>query len=347
MKFAAGVLILLIAPPAARRLRAVPPEPAPLLPSIPAASLPAVGASQEWLGDPVLPMVFQFEAEESRPESFNMPPLLVLDSPTRQEPPPPSRPSPVEEPAFPKGVSALDIQAWREEDDLRRIREWAGDALFGLPLFVPQLVLESLLPRGIAVGPTTFLYRTSSAPPSLALVVFDQILFHEAQFLAQAQAYASDGIYAEGLQHGQRRVLRQSLMSGFRATYAMPRLTMDLILQTAEEQGVLGYVLAPPIAGALLYMKGLDQKVQVGGDIRVHFKLASGSQWVHGVHSDLGDPAMSFELRFCDFPVGILASFEVSSRGMTPAFIGLGTSLDAVEELLSREAASSGTIRPR
>jgi hypothetical protein len=137
-------------------------------------------------------------------------------------------------------------------------------------------------------------------------------------------------------------------MSGFRASYAMPKLTMDLIFRTAEEQGVLGYVLAPPVVGALLYMKGLDHRVQLDRDVRVHFKLASGREWVRGAHSELGRPAFSFELRFCDFPVGILASFDLSSRGMEPAFIGLGTSLDALEDLLSREAlTSSGPIRLR
>src|SRR6185295_2922502 len=213
MKFAAGVLVLLIDPPLALRPRAVPLEPSPVVPAVP---LPAIRVAQDWLGEPVLPDIF-FQPPEER-ETGEYPLLLLAALPAAQEPPPPPKPR-IEEESFPRGINPLDLQRWREEDDLRRIREFAGDAVFGVPLFVPQLVLESLLPRGLAVGPTTFLYKTHHAPPSLALVVFDQVLFHEAQFLAQAQAYASDGVYAEDLQRGQRHVLRQSLMSGFRASY--------------------------------------------------------------------------------------------------------------------------------
>jgi hypothetical protein len=171
-------------------------------------------------------------------------------------------------------------------------------------------------------------------------VVFDQVLFHEAEFLTQAQQ-ASDAAYAEQwFQHGQKRILRRALTGGFRASYAVPRMSLDQMIETADEQGALGYVLLPPVAGALLYLKGIDQRVKLDEDIRVRFKLASGQNVFRGMHSENGNPCFSVELRLCDLPVGVICSFDLNKQGMTPAFIGLGTTLDAVEELLTREAYS-------
>src|SRR5436190_5925564 len=335
MKFAAGVLTLLLVTPAAPRPpAAAPPPPAPTI-------LPT---GQEWLAEPVLPAVFRDAtavaepADDAAPSLLELRELLVHSSAgARQDGSRPESPAP--ESAFPRGVGAPEIEAWRREDELRQIREWASSATLAAPLLVPQLLLESFLPRGLAVGPTTFLYKTESPSSSLPLVVFDQVLFHEAQFVAQAREY-SDAAYTEEFQRGQRRVLRRSLMSGFRANYAMPRMSIDQIFQTADEQGVVGYILLPPVAGALLYLKGIDQKLKLDDDVRVRFRLASGQDALRGLHSQNGNPAFSVELRLCDFPVGIIASFDVSQRGMIPSFVGIGTTLDVVEELLSREASS-------
>jgi hypothetical protein len=49
-------------------------------------------------------------------------------------------------------------------------------------------------------------------------------------------------------------------------------------------------------------------------------------------------PMLSFEVRVAGLPLGILGTIELSRRGLDPAFIGLGTSLSAVDEVLSREA---------
>jgi len=333
MKFVVGVLVLLALPPVVARHRVD----SPLL--LPPAAPAVRAAPQEWLGEPILPAIFRNPGtgtDDAQDEPRGLPQLP-------EKPEASTRPQPrTEEPSFPKGIGALEIQAWREEDDLRRIRSWVGDATLGVPLLVPQLILEGLLPRGLAVGPTTFFYKTSSTEPSsMTLVVLDQMLFHEAQFLAQVQAYAEDGLYSENLERGQRRVLRRSLMTGFRATYAMPKMTLEMILQLAEEHGVVGYALAPPVIGALLYSKGLDQKVGIGDDVRCRFKVASGEHLLRAARSSDGFPAFSFELKFCDFPVGLLASFDASERGLIPAFVGIGTTLDTVEELLSREAAGA------
>ena len=328
MKYTAGVLVFLMVsrggPPTAS------PPPALALPDPP---------GQEWLADPVLPELFGGAIEMDWPNdalAHEIPPLLDLAYSPLQD----LRdqdPADIEA-AFPRGITALDIQRWQEEDDRRRIREWLSEGTLGLPMLVPQVVLEALLPRGIAVGPSTFLYRKSTGSTSLALVVFDQVLFHEAEFLANLRARSTDGIvYPGDLSDGQRRVFRKAFMGGVRASYAMPRLTMDLVFQTAADHGIAGYVLGPPVAGALLYFKGIDQKMQLHDDLMVRLKVASGRDWVRGVRSDDGDPILSFEVRFCDLPVGVIGSFDLSSRGLTPEFIGLGTSLEALEELLGHE----------
>lgn len=335
MKYAAGVLVLLTV----SRGGFPPGSSTPFLPPLTAMPDPA---RQEWLADPVVPGLFaggEEAVEVDWPDqalSLEAPPLEEFAAPPMQE----VRPDGAREgdPAFPRGVGGLDVQRWQEEDELRRIREWMSDGSLGLPLLVPQLFMESVLPRGLRVGPTTFLYPTASTSTSLALVVFDQILFHEAEFLAVAQARATDDpSVIEELTRGQRRVFRKSFMAGFRASYAMPSLTMNLVLQTAAEQGVVGYLLAPPIGGALLYLKGIDQKVRLHDDIKVRFKIAPGQDWARGIRSSGGLPALSVEMRFCDLPIGLIASFDVSRSGLIPEFIGIGTSLDSVEELVGLE----------
>lgn len=308
---------------------------------VPRGAPPPDPARQEWLADPVLPAHFAAaELEIEWPEealSFEIPALAVFDAPPLQDLEPRQEAGEAE-PSFPRAITGIDVQRWREEDDLRRVREWISDGTLGLPMFVPQLLMEALIPRGIAVGPTTFLYRTTPGSASLALIVFDQILFHEAEFLASAQAQSADESGTpEDLTRNQRRLFRRAFMGGFRATYAMPGLTMDLVLQTAEDHGALGYLLAPPIGGAVLYFKGLDQKVRLHEDVKLRFKVAAGREWIEGIRSDDGTPVVSFELRFCDFPIGLIGSFDITSRGMIPEFLGIGTSLDAVEELLGRE----------
>jgi hypothetical protein len=346
-----------MSPPEVLQAQVAQSAPAAAAGSIPTASLPWIPPFQEWLGEPILPLVFHIEIERFESEegaesnastsliiSLELPPLAVLASFAWQEPPSSRFPEVgSQESSFPRGITERDIQAWRKEDDLRRVREWAGNALFGLPLVIPQLLVETLMPRGIPVGPTTFFYRESTPGSSMALVVFDQVLFHEAQFLEQAQATGTNGIYGPNFSHIERHVLRQSLMGGFRATYAMPKLTMNLVLETAADQGALGYLLLPVVGGGLLYLKGIDEKVQIGDSVQARFKVASGQQWVRGTRSSDGLPAFSFECRFFNFPVGIVGSFEVSTHGTFPAFIGLGTSLDTVEEVLGLDAQGSSS----
>lgn len=361
MKCAAGVLIVVLAPWAATPPRVPPTTPSLAIPpsaipeTIPNVDLDASG--QEWLADPVLPTCFEAPdpgldpVEVSWPDEAltqNIPPLESFaawqDLGTT-----PSNPTGPES-GFPKGIGAPEVATWQAEDERRQIREFASEALLGVPMLVPQLILEALLPRGIAIGPTTFLYRTNSAPSSLSLVVLDQILFHQTEFIASMQSRGMEpgGYPSSELEKAQRRVVRRSLMGGFRASYAVPGLTMDLVLQTASDHGIAGYLLAPPIGGAVLYFKGIDQKIRLHENVRLRCKVASGREWVEGVRSDDGTPVMSFELRFCDFPVGLIASFDASSQGVVPAFIGIGTSLDAVEDLLGAETAiRDPSFRPR
>lgn len=333
MKLMKVVLILVL--PAAPGVEKATPTPGPmasLLAPLP-TPLPAP-RSQDWFGSPVLPEIFRSEDPQEEP--------LPLEEALRQDRPavPARLPS---EPAAPeyswgKGLNALDLRAWQQEDDLRAIREWAGDALLGLPILVPQLILEAALPRGFKVGPTTYLYKTESASSSLVLVVLDQMLFHEAEFLSRVHELSEDRWGGDDLSRGQRRVMRRAFMTGFRATYAIPGMTLGNVLQTAADHGPAGILLVPPLGAAVLFFKGLDQKIDLDEVVHVRFKLASGREWARGAWSDKGVPTFSFDLKFGSLPIGILGSFDLSSRGMVPGFIGIGTTLDTVEDLLGREA---------
>ena len=322
MNTVVGVLVLLIAPSGPQS-----PQPRPALDH----------SRQEWLSDPRLPACLtEATAWPEEALTLEIPSLLEFGTRWGQDPVRPPLPE-VEESSFPRAISAPEIQAWREERELRSIREFTGEALLGLPLIVPQVALEVFLPRGIPVGPATFLYRSSSS--SLPLIVLDQILFHEAQFLSNFQMGDDDPALSAAFARGQKRLIRKSFFSGFRAAYAVPGMTMDQVFEVAGEQGILGYVIAPPVAGAILYFKGVDQRIRPHEDLKLRIKFAGGDDWIKGAREEDGLPALSIEIRLWDLPVGIIGSFEISSHGMIPEFLGIGTSLDAVEDLLGREAA--------
>ncbi len=301
---------------------------------LPATVPPETPFHQNWFGQPVVPQLFENDDPppgERRPglmdEPLPLPPKRwseALAAPSQEESP------------FPKLMSVFDIDAWRRQDVLRQIREFGSDVTFGLPLLVPQILLEEIIPHGLAIGPTTFLYRTSKDSNSMPLVVFDQALFHQGEFLARVQAAGADAP-SDSLTQIEKQVLRRSLLSGFRASYALPSISMDQILETAADQGIWGYLLIPAAGGALLFLKGIDQKFRIDDFLKARVLVTSGRQWMRSVRSSDGFPAASCELKFFDLPVSLILSMDMSSHGPASQFIGIGTSLGVVEDLLGRE----------
>jgi hypothetical protein len=114
-------------------------------------------------------------------------------------------------------------------------------------------------------------------------------------------------------------------------------MSMDVLLETAADQGVWGYLLAPAAGGTLLFLKGVDQKISIDDVVKARIQVTSGRQWVRAAHSPDGLPAFNCELKVAHVPVALIVSFEMSDHRMIPQFIGLGTSLDVVEDLLGRE----------
>ena len=274
--------------------------------------------------------------EEEAPPLFDDPPPYVRREDS-------SSPPPVSE--FPPLLPSLELDRWKENENRQWLRERAGDAFFGLPLFVPQLLLEEFIPRGLAVGPATFLYRDSKDSKKLPVVVFDQALFHETEFLerVQEQSDASSGD-SHLLTQSQRHVLQRSLMNGFRASYTIPNVSLESIVEFAQEQGFWAYLVAPAAVGGVVVMKGFDQKISLEDVVQARIRVASVRQWSHGTRSQDGVPAVSAEIRIANLPLAVIFSLDMSNHGMTPQFVGLGTSLDVVGDLLGREENRS--LRP-
>lgn len=305
------------------------------------SSSPAALAEErdtDWYGHPELPPVF--EEQETPPlEELTRPPTGQHRVPGADGAPPT-----VAESEFPRLMSVLDLDEWRAKDEIRSLRELASEVFFGVPLVVPQLILEEFLPRGLAIGPSTFLYRNPKDSRSMPLVVFDQAIFHESEFLANAQAYGNAAAYNEILPQSQRQILRRSLMAGFRATYVLPSLSTDLIMETASEMGVWAYIVAPTAVGGLLYLKGIDQKFSINDVVKGRLQIASGRDWHSASGSPDGKPTLACEVKFADLPFALIVSLEMSERGMSPQFIGIGTSLAVVEDLIGRH--ESAGLRP-
>jgi hypothetical protein len=270
--------------------------------------------------------------EGKGPTLYDDPPPILLpqSDPLPPNPPPGS--------VFPEFLMVVDVDRWRENDQLTSLKEQAGNLFFGVPLIIPQLALEEFLPRGLAVGPSTYLYRTPKDSRSLSFVIFDQAIFHEEEFVEQAQARAALGPSApESLSRSQSNVLRRSLMTGFRACYTLPNMSLDTIAETVEEQGVWGYLVAPAAGGALLYLKGFDQRFSIEDVVQARIKVSSLRQWTRGFRSEQGVPALSCEIRIGHLPLAVIFSVEMTDRGPISQFAGLGTTLDVVEDLLGRE----------
>ena len=100
---------------------------------------------------------------------------------------------------------------------------------------------------------------------------------------------------------------------------------------------LLATLLVPAAGGALLFLKGVGQQFSIDHVLRARIQLTSGRQWERAVRSPDGLPAFNCELKLANFPIALIVSFEMSDHGMIPQFIGLGTSLDVVEDLLGRE----------
>jgi hypothetical protein len=298
---------------------------------VPGPGVLPLSADQEWLDLPILPAVFALDEPQETPGSgAPAPPLLEA----------PPRSAKTAESEYPRLTGAVDFDAWRDKDALTRVKERAGDAFFGVPLLVPQVIVEEFLPHGLQVGPTTFLYRTSPAPKSLTLVVLDQAVFRESGFLEQVQSQGTDNpYYAESLNRSQRTILRRSLMTGFRATYSLPSMSTDMILETTSSQGVMGYALMPPALGALAYLKGIDQRFQVEDVLKGRLDMESGRDWHKAIRASEGIRTFGLELRFFELPVALVGVFDTSNRGVVPLFAGLGSSLATVTDLISREQA--------
>src|SRR5262249_19699072 len=104
---------------------------------------------QNWLGHPTLPAPFDVEIidEEDGADGLEWTSLRAWTPPVSSPLPPLGQ-----EQSFPSLMSVLDLESWRSQNDLQRLKQVAGDAAFGLPMLLPQLLLEEFLPRGVSVG---------------------------------------------------------------------------------------------------------------------------------------------------------------------------------------------------
>jgi len=277
--------------------------------------------------------------QEGEPPSFFDGPPAHLEE--RKETGPPAGPTW----EFPTLMSVLDLERWRQNDDLQFLRERAGDATLGVPLFVPQAVFEEFIPRGLPIGPSTFLYRDSKDSRALPLVVFDQAMFHEAEFLEEAQVQSDSWGWSRDSYVGrsQEKVLRRSLNSGFRACYSLPPSTLSQVADAVQEQGFWGYLLVPP-AGALFLMRGIDQKFVIEDVLEARVRVFGVRRWKTGLRSPDGTPVAACEIRIGHLPLSLVFSVDMTDHGPTAQFVGLGGSLGDVGELLGLDMTRN--LRP-
>jgi hypothetical protein len=67
--------------------------------------------------------------------------------------------------------------------------------------------------------------------------------------------------------------------------------------------------------------------------------LESGRDWQKALKASEGIRTLGVELRVFELPVALEGVFDTSKQGVVPLFVGLGSSLAAVTDLISREQA--------
>lgn len=95
------------------------------------------------------------------------------------------------------------------------------------------------------------------------------------------------------------------------------------------------YVVLPPLLGAYLYYRGLDKKFSIGGT-RLTISIEPVSEWAR--RSRDVSAAASVEWSMKQWPVGVIVSAGLHDGRYGLDFVGIGTSIGAVRQVLEEEA---------
>jgi hypothetical protein len=98
------------------------------------------------------------------------------------------------------------------------------------------------------------------------------------------------------------------------------------------------FVVLPPLLGAYVYYRGLDKKFTVMGT-RLTLSVEPVSEWVRR-NRDVS-AAASVEWSMKEWPVGVIVSAGLHDGKYGLDFVGIGTSIGAVRQVLEEESRLS------
>lgn len=95
------------------------------------------------------------------------------------------------------------------------------------------------------------------------------------------------------------------------------------------------FVVLPPLLGAYLYYRGLDKKFSIAGT-RLTLSIEPVSEWVR--RSRDVSAAASVEWSMKEWPIGVIVSAGLHDGKYGLDFVGIGTSIGAVRQVLEEES---------
>lgn len=252
---------------------------------------------------------------------------------------------------FPKNCTPENIT--RLYKSLERKTPPPADEIGNVALMIPELVFDEivLLLRAINNEPTDNSKGSiTSKVLSVDITSSDGHLFPEfTTFLAEREVRFFSGfrdsyLYTPQVDQGsadinwpnfmteQRKVMIDVAKKTYFSKYKFraEEHLHDTAFYLSEWQGV-DYVFLPPFMGAYLYYRGLDKGFNLGGTY-MHLMLEPVQRlFTHG--DVVGGTALEWK-PYKSFPVGIIASMGMYSRTPEFEFIGIGTSIGAVQQAI-------------
>jgi hypothetical protein len=252
-------------------------------------------------------------------------------------------------PEFPRLSDEIAaIGGWPPEDTGER---WLA-GFFRVTLAVPNLLVEGaaalFLPDRIVLNDVT-LFQQGAAEGDFAALFARHFLRRESSFLSNLGTSGAivfdprlgrEDLDPERFDAIQVKILADSFKRAYRDRFHVPALDADQVAAALSSGTWVDSLVIP--AGLSLYTArfGIDRKWTFGEqDVRVHFHLERASRIYRSLTKDAHHMIGSLSIYFGDFPIGILVAADGNAGRAEIGFLGIGTDLGTVFDVLAgREA---------
>jgi hypothetical protein len=272
--------------------------------------------------------------------------ILLGDSDTDETSGPTMEPH---RPEFPRLSDEIEAMGGWPPDDTAE-RRLAG--FFRVTLVIPNLLVEGaaalFLPDRIVVNDVT-LFQQGAAEGDFAALFTRHFLRRESSFLSNLATSGAvvfdphlgrEDLDGERFNALQVKILADSFKRAYRDRFHVPALDADQVAAALSSGTWVDRLVIP--AGLSLYTArfGVDRKWTFGEpEVRVHVHLERATRVYRSLTRDAHHMIGSLSIYFGDFPIGVLVSTDGNAGRAEIGFLGIGTDLGTVFDVLAgREA---------